>query len=116
MDRHLGEFEQLILFSLIHLGSDAYGVSIRKLILERTGREVSSGAIYTTLERLEKRGLVKSTFGEPTPARGGRRKKFFALEPAGAIALNRSFTTLHKMVPDGGARLAALVEGQEAGN
>ncbi len=115
MDRHLGEFEQLILFSLIHLGSDAYGVSVRKLILERTGREVSSGAIYTTLERLEKRRLVKSTFGEPTPARGGRRKKFFALEPAGAIALNRSFTTLQKMVPDGGARLAALVDGQEAG-
>ena len=115
MDRHLGEFEQLVLFSLIHLESNAYGVSIRKLILERTGREVSSGAIYTTLERLEKRRLVKSTLGEPTAARGGRRKKFFALEPAGAIALNRSFTTLHKMAPDGGARLAALVDGQEAG-
>ena len=77
---HLGEFEQLILFSVLHLGDDAFGVSIREAIEERTGREVSAGAIYTTLGRLEDRGLVVSRVGEPTPGRAGRPRKYYTLE------------------------------------
>ena len=66
---NLGEFEQLILFSVLQLGEDAFGVSIREEIEERTNREVSSGAIYTTLGRMEDRGLVASSVGEPTPVK-----------------------------------------------
>ena len=63
----LGDFEQRILFALIRLGADAYGVTIREEIEARTGRAVSAGALYTALDRLEKRGLVASRLGEPTP-------------------------------------------------
>ena len=68
---YLGEFEQLILFSVLQLGDDAYGVSIRETIEERAGRIVSSGAIYTTLGRLEARGLVRSRTERPQ-GRSGR--------------------------------------------
>lgn len=93
----IGEFEQLILFALLRLGENAYGVTIRKEIEARTGRSISSGAVYTALERLEARGYVSSWLGEPTPERGGRRKKFYQLEPAGAKALSRCFEALQNM-------------------
>ena len=64
----LGEFEQLVLFAIVQLDPAAYGASIRKLIEERAGRSVSSGALYTTLDRLEQRGLLASNWGEPTEA------------------------------------------------
>jgi len=73
MSRALGEFEQLILFALLELGDDAYGASIGRAIEERTGREVSPGAVYTALDRLGSRGLVSSEVGEPTAERGRRR-------------------------------------------
>ncbi len=94
---HLGEFEQLILFSVLHLGDDAFGVSIREAIEERTGREVSAGAIYTTLGRLEDRGLVVSRVGEPTPGRAGRPRKYYSLEPVGAKALRDSYAAIQAM-------------------
>ncbi len=97
---HLGEFEQLILFSVLQLGDAAFGVSIREAIEERTGREVSSGAIYTTLGRLEERGLVASRVGEPTPGRAGRPRKYYALEPAGAKALLESYAAIQAMAGD----------------
>lgn len=93
----LGEFEQLVLFAVLHLDADAYGVSIRRAIEDRAGRRVSAGAIYTTLERLESRGLVTSEWGEPTPERGGKRKRYYRLETAGRDALSRSWHAMRAM-------------------
>lgn len=107
---YLGEFEQLILFSVLRLGDDAYGVSIREAIEERTGRAVSSGAIYTTLGRLEERGLVTSRVGDPTPGRAGRPRKYYALKPAGARALMDAYETIQAMAGGLIPKLAELVE------
>ena len=96
--RSLGEFEQLVLLALVALAEDeCYGVPIRELIEQRTGRALSAGAIYTALERLTTRGLVSSTLGEPTAERGGRRKRMYRLETAGARELARSVRTLQGM-------------------
>ena len=73
----LGEFEQLLLLAIVHLGDDAYGVTIRQEIEARTGRDVAIGALYTSLDRLERKGFVRSTMSEPTPERGGRSKRCF---------------------------------------
>ncbi len=97
---NLGEFEQLILFSVLQLGEGAFGVSIRETIEERTNREVSSGAIYTTLGRMEDRGLVASRVGEPTPGRAGRPRRYYSLEPAGAKALLDSYAAIQAMAGD----------------
>ena len=93
----LGEFEQLVLLALTRLGSDAYGVSIADDIDARTSREVSLGAVYKTLERLEDKGLVTSRIGEPTPERGGRRKKHYRLAALGQRALRQSMAGLRNM-------------------
>jgi PadR family transcriptional regulator PadR len=93
----LGEFEQLVLLSLARLGDDAYGVTICDEIAERARRDVSLGAVYKTLERLEDKGLVSSRLGEPTPERGGRRKKYFRLAAAGQRALKHSISGLRSM-------------------
>ncbi len=87
MARFLGPFEHLLLLALAHLGEDAYTVSIRTFLEDATRRSVSPGAIYTALTRLERRGFVRSRFGEPTPERGGKRKKYYRLEPRGAAAV-----------------------------
>jgi PadR family transcriptional regulator PadR len=93
----LGQFEELVLLALLRLGENAYGVPIRREIAERTGRDVSFGAVYTTLERLERKGYVKSWVGEPTPERGGRAKRYFRIEAPGKSALNHSLDTLSRM-------------------
>jgi DNA-binding PadR family transcriptional regulator len=93
----LGEFEQLVLLALMRLGPDAYGVSIADDIAERTRRDVSLGAVYKTLERLEDKGLVASRIGDPTPARGGRRKKYYRVLAAGQRALSQSLGALRAM-------------------
>lgn len=96
----LGDFEQLVLLALMRLtqqGSDPYGVSICDDITARTGRDVSLGAVYKTLERLEDKGLVSSRFGEPTAERGGRRKKHFKLMASGQRALKASMAALRNM-------------------
>jgi PadR family transcriptional regulator, regulatory protein PadR len=96
--RALGEFEQLILFALVALpAEECYGVPIRALIERRTGRSLSAGAVFTGLERLTARGLVSSDLGEPTAERGGRRKRMYRLEAAGARELARSVQTLQVM-------------------
>lgn len=97
MDTRLGEFEQLLLFALLRLGEDAYGVTLRREIETRTNRLVSAGAVYTAMERLESRGFVSSFIGEPTPQRGGKRKKHYRFEKAGALALTRTYESLHQM-------------------
>jgi DNA-binding PadR family transcriptional regulator len=94
---YLGEFEQIILLALLRLRDNAYGMTIRREILKRTGREVSVGAVYTTLERLEEKGYVSSRQGEPTAERGGRAKRFFMIEAAGLLALRESQQLLGKM-------------------
>jgi DNA-binding PadR family transcriptional regulator len=93
----LGEFEQLVLLALLRQGNDAYGVSICQDITDRTGREISLGGVYKTLERLEDKGLVASRIGEPTAERGGRRKKHYRLLAAGQRALKQSLAALDRM-------------------
>jgi len=94
----LGEFEQLVLLALVRLRDNAYGVTIRAEIERRAGREVSIAAVYTTLDRLEKKGLLRSWAGEPTAQRGGRSKRYFRLESAGADALAASYRSFKGMV------------------
>lgn len=94
---YLGEFEQLILLALARLGTDAYGVTIREVLVERTGRQTSFGAIYSTLRRLEQKGLVESAWGEPEAVRGGRAKKLVALTPRGKAALRESHSAVMRM-------------------
>jgi len=108
MGRALGEFEQLILFALVELEDEAYGASIGRAIEARTGREVAAGAIYTALDRLAARGLVTARVGEPTPERGGRRRKYYRLEPAGAVELSRSVDVIRSMSEGLMPRLEAL--------
>jgi len=107
MSTTLGDFEQLILFSLVRLGDDAYGVTIRREIETRASRTVSPGALYTALDRLEKRGFVSSRLGEPTPQRGGKRKRMYTLQPAGERALARAYESLRLMSSGVSARLRA---------
>ena len=94
---HLGEFELLLLLALLQARDEVYGVQIRALIEERTGRTVSPGAVYTALDRLERRNLVSSRLGEPTQQRGGKRKRYYRLEPQGTELLRRSQDALARM-------------------
>src|SRR5688500_12705065 len=107
---YLGEFEQLILFALLQLGDDAYGVAIRELIEERTGRTVSAGAIYTALGRLEERGLVRSRTEAPE-GRMGRPRKYYELRREGARALKESYSTIQSMSGGVIPKLTKLAEG-----
>ncbi|MFO7285897.1 MAG: helix-turn-helix transcriptional regulator [Gammaproteobacteria bacterium] len=87
---HLGEFEQIVLLAILRLGDDAYAVAIRDEIRSRTGRSTAPGALYTTLDRLEQKGLVSSRLGEPTHERGGRAKRYYTVSAAGTAALERA--------------------------
>jgi DNA-binding PadR family transcriptional regulator len=93
----LGPLEQIILLALVRLKSKAYGMTVRREIEERTGRNISIGAIYATQERLEAKGYVSFFTGAPTPERGGRAKRFFRLESAGQEALRVSHEAIRKM-------------------
>src|SRR5260221_8533738 len=81
---HLGEFELLVMLAVLRLGANAYGMLIRREILDVCGRSTSLGAVYTTLERLEDKGFLSSAAGESTKDRGGRAKKFFKISASGA--------------------------------
>lgn len=94
----LGDFEQIVLLAMLRLGPDAYGATIRREIEARTGRELAISAVYITLDRLESKGFVKSRVGDPTPQRGGRRRKHFALLPAGHRAITQVCRTFSQMV------------------
>jgi PadR family transcriptional regulator PadR len=86
----LGEFEKLVMLAVLHLGREAYGATIIQELQERTGRTVSAGAVYVALRRLEKKDMVESRLGEPSPKRGGRPKRFFSVKPEGVEALRRA--------------------------
>jgi DNA-binding PadR family transcriptional regulator len=87
---NLGEFEQVVLLAILRLSDNAYGVSIRQEISVNTRRNPTAGAIYTTLDRLESKGLVRSSMGGATPERGGRAKRYFKVTSTGARALKRA--------------------------
>jgi PadR family transcriptional regulator, regulatory protein PadR len=110
MTDRIGDFEQLILFALVRLGEDAYGLAIRRAIEERTGRTISPGALYTALDRMEQRGFVSSRLGEPTPERGGKRKRLYTLETTGERALARAYESLRLMASGLSARLRSSSE------
>src|SRR5260370_25887891 len=95
---YLGEFEHIVILALLRLADRAYGVTVRQEIEARTRREVSIGAIYATLDRLEAKGYVKSVLGEPTPERGGRSKRFFKVTAKGMLAVNRTHPPIQNMV------------------
>jgi PadR family transcriptional regulator PadR len=90
----LGEFEQVVLLAILQLGPDAYAVPVRDEIERRTGRQVARGALYTALERLETKGLLRSRMSEPLPERGGRSRRYFALTASALAALRDSRAAL----------------------
>jgi PadR family transcriptional regulator len=83
----LGSLELAALLAVARLGDDAYGLAVRRDLAERTGRDYSVGAVYTTLQRLEDKGLLRSRASEPLPVRGGRSRRHFIITGAGARAL-----------------------------
>lgn len=93
----LGEFELVVLLAVIGLSDQAYPVTIRDAIEARTGRKVSRAAVFITLERLEDKGLARSWYGDPTPVRGGRAKRFFQLTKTGVAAVKASLDTVSAM-------------------
>lgn len=106
MKHHLGEFEQIVLFTVLRLGDDAYGLAIRDAIERHTGRAVSPGSIYTTLGRLDERGIVRSRVEAPgTP---GRPRKFYRVTPEGARRLKASYEALRSAADGVVGRLSSL--------
>ena len=95
---NLGELEQLILLAILRLRDDAYGVTIRAELAERAGRTVAPGALYTTLERLEIKGLIVSRMSDPTPQRGGRAKRHVTVTAEGMEALTRSVQAYQRLL------------------
>lgn len=93
----VAELEQLVLLALLRLGPEAYGVAIAEEIETRAGRRASLGSVYKTLIRLETKRLVTTRLGEPTPERGGRRKRFYQLTPGGQVALQTSLEAIRRM-------------------
>jgi DNA-binding PadR family transcriptional regulator len=97
MRRLLGGFESLLLLAVLRLGDRAYGVTIRQELWDQAKRDVAVGAIYTGLDRLEQKGYVTSTMGEPTAERGGRAKKFYRLTASGKRALADTSRILRRL-------------------
>ena len=94
----LGEFEQAVLLALLRHGDQAYGTVIHRELEARLQRVVSASAVYATLDRMEDKGYVRSSIGEPTHERGGRRRRYFRLAPAGAQALSHAYRNFKQLV------------------
>ena len=107
-ERSLGEFEQIVLLAILRLGEEAYGVTILAEIAARTGRNPSPGALYTTLHRMEDKGIITFRDGSPTPERGGRAKRFVAVTQPGRGAL-ASAQSAYRSLLDGLDLLSAPV-------
>ena len=95
---YLGELEQIVLLAVAHLDADAYGMSIRREIDQRTGRSVAIGAVYATLSRLEEKRLVRHTLSDPLPVPGDRTRKHFTLTASGERALAHAAGMLGRMM------------------
>lgn len=93
----LNETEQMVLLALVHLGDDAYGVTVRREIEERSGHSVSIAAVYACLDRLSRQGFAASWLSDPTPERGGRARKHFRITAAGAAALKDARRAMDRM-------------------
>jgi DNA-binding PadR family transcriptional regulator len=94
----VGEFELYVLLAMTHLQDEAYGIRIRQVIEDRTGRDIAIGAVYATLGRLEEKGLVRHELSAPQPVPGGRSRKYFHLTAAGRTALQHSTTMMSRMM------------------
>src|SRR5207247_6219862 len=94
---NLGEFEHVVLLAVLRLGDAAYAVPVRDEIERRTGRRVSRGSVYVTLDRLETKGYLSSKLADPTATRGGRAKRYYALRPRAMAALRESRRALLQM-------------------
>jgi DNA-binding PadR family transcriptional regulator len=94
---YLGEFELMILLAVIHLGEEAYGVPISRELEAQRGRDVSVGSVYAALERLQSKGLISSSLGDPTPERGGKAKRFFRITKEGLRQVHETRAVLKKM-------------------
>lgn len=94
---YLSDLEQLLLLSVLRLGGDAYGGAIRTDLIEMAGRSVAVATIYVALSRLEDRGFVRSWLADPTPVRGGKAKRYYAVEPAGSEALSEARDVMDRM-------------------
>ena len=90
----LGEFEQMILLSIMRLGDGAYGLAVRDELATVAGRMPSSGSLYTTLDRMERKGLLESSAGEITQERGGRPRRYVRVTPEGRAMLANSRSRL----------------------
>ena len=95
---HLSDFELYVMLAVAALGDDAYGVTIVTRIEDRTGRDVSIGAVYATLGRLADKGFVSFAFSDPEPVRGGRARKLVTLTPAGTRALRATTDSINRML------------------
>lgn len=94
---YLGEFEHIVLLTILRLGDGAYGAMIRAEIEHVTGRSPAIGAVHATLDRLERKGLVASWLGQPTAERGGKAKRYFKIKTDGVSALRNARSTLQKL-------------------
>jgi DNA-binding PadR family transcriptional regulator len=90
----LGEFEHVVLLAVWRLVEDAYAVAIRDEIEDCTGRAITRGSVYITLDRLETKGYLRSWLADPTPERGGRAKRYYSLRPVAIAALKENRRTL----------------------
>jgi len=97
---NLGRYEQLVLVALLRLKNRGYGVTVRREIQSRTDRQVAIGAVYGSLERLERKGYVLATVSEPETVLGGRAKKYFRITRTGADALKHAREMMRRMTDD----------------
>jgi PadR family transcriptional regulator PadR len=95
--RYLGELELMLLLAVIHLGEEAYGVTISRELEAHRHRGVSLGSVYAAMERLEVKGLVISSLGDPTPERGGKAKRYFRITKEGLRQVHETRRTLTRM-------------------
>lgn len=96
---YLGHLELMVLLAIWRLKPDAYGISIAKEIEQQCGYSLAVAGVYSTLERLHEKGLIKSTRGEPTSARGGRARTYFSLTAAGVKETQSTFNALSRLAP-----------------
>jgi DNA-binding PadR family transcriptional regulator len=94
MTKQIGSLEQLLMFAVLRLGNEAHGIALRRELERVTGRRISSGAVYTTMERLERHGLTDSAIGDEDRPRGGRPRRYYRVTPEGARALTESWDGL----------------------
>src|SRR5436853_77462 len=95
---YIGEFEELVLLAILNQGDNAYGVTIRQALEEATDRSITVGSLYTTLSRLEDKGLVESWIGEPTAERGGRAKRHYKVKGSAQSLLKEVQAARRKLI------------------